>query len=86
MTADTDAIENVTLIHCPPERIVRVDVPLEVRGAGHGLGRSRRPGKLSWQAGMESGSVGRILCCWQHCAVKQLCLGDEPAWKLWAEL
>ena len=28
-TADTDAIENVTLIHCPPERIVRVNVPVK---------------------------------------------------------
>lgn len=32
MTADTDAIENVTLIHCPPERVVRVDIPLKVFG------------------------------------------------------
>lgn len=31
MTADTDAIENVTFIYCPPERNVRVDVPLKVR-------------------------------------------------------
>lgn len=30
MTADTDAIENVTLMYCPPERVVRVDVPLKV--------------------------------------------------------
>ena len=30
--ADTDLIENVTLMHCPPERQVRVNVPLVVRG------------------------------------------------------
>jgi len=30
MTADIDAIENVTFIYCPPERQVRVDVPLKV--------------------------------------------------------
>lgn len=30
MQADTDAIENVTFIYCPPERQVRVDVPLKV--------------------------------------------------------
>lgn len=30
MRADTDAIENVTFIYCPPERQVRVDVPLKV--------------------------------------------------------
>ncbi len=32
VTADTDAIENVTLVHCPPERVVRVDVPVKVYG------------------------------------------------------
>lgn len=32
MTADTDAIENVTLMHCPPERTVKVKVPLQVFG------------------------------------------------------
>ncbi|GAB4816670.1 hypothetical protein N2152v2_003716 [Parachlorella kessleri] len=32
ITADTDAIENVTLIYCPPERLVRVDVPVNVFG------------------------------------------------------
>lgn len=31
MTADTDAVENVTFIYCPPERQVRVEVPLKVR-------------------------------------------------------
>ena len=31
LTADTDAIENVTFIACPPERRVRVDIPLRVR-------------------------------------------------------
>jgi hypothetical protein len=30
MAADTDAIENVTFIQCPPERHVRVNVPLKV--------------------------------------------------------
>ncbi|PRW59407.1 50S ribosomal L25 [Chlorella sorokiniana] len=32
MTADTDAVENVTFIYCPPERQVRVEVPLKVIG------------------------------------------------------
>lgn len=32
MTAATDAIENVTLIHCPPDRRVRVNVPLKIYG------------------------------------------------------
>ena len=34
MAADTDAIENVTFIQCPPERHVRVNVPLKVGAAG----------------------------------------------------
>ena len=32
LTASTDDIENVTLLHCPPDRLVRVDVPLRVYG------------------------------------------------------
>jgi hypothetical protein len=36
MTADTDAIENVTLIECPADRPVRVEVPLKVRAGSGG--------------------------------------------------
>jgi ribosomal protein L25 (general stress protein Ctc) len=32
VTSTTDAVENVTLMHCPPARRVRVDVPLVVFG------------------------------------------------------
>ena len=32
LTAASGAIENVTLMHCPPDRQVRVDVPLRVYG------------------------------------------------------
>lgn len=39
MTADTDAIENVTLIECPADRHVRVEVPLKVR-SGRGFLRA----------------------------------------------
>lgn len=37
MTSTTDAVENVTFVFCPPERQVRVEVPLKVSWApGHG--------------------------------------------------
>lgn len=32
LTSTTDAVENVTLLHCPPDRRVRVEVPLRVFG------------------------------------------------------
>ena len=30
LTGDTGVVENVTFIYCPPERHVRVEVPLKV--------------------------------------------------------
>lgn len=47
MTADTDAIENVTLIHCPPDRRVRVDVPLKVIGDDLSPG-IKAGGRINW--------------------------------------
>ncbi|RMZ53334.1 hypothetical protein APUTEX25_004822 [Auxenochlorella protothecoides] len=32
ITADTDVVENVTLIHCPPDRHVKVAVPIQIFG------------------------------------------------------
>ena len=45
--ADTDDIENVTFIACPPERLVRVDVPLRVIGEEVCPGL-KAGGKLNW--------------------------------------
>lgn len=47
MTADTDAIENVTFIYCPPERQVRVDVPLKVIGDDVSPGM-KAGGRINW--------------------------------------
>jgi hypothetical protein len=30
VNAATDVVENITFMHCPPERTVKVDVPIEV--------------------------------------------------------
>lgn len=32
ITADTDEIENVTLLHCPPDRKVRLNIPFRIIG------------------------------------------------------
>lgn len=47
MRADTDAIENVTFIYCPPERQVRVDVPLKVIGDDVSPG-VKAGGRVNW--------------------------------------
>jgi large subunit ribosomal protein L25 len=47
MTADTDAIENVTLIECPADRPVRVEVPLKVIGDDVSPGL-KAGGRINW--------------------------------------
>lgn len=47
MAADTDAIENVTFIQCPPERHVRVNVPLKVIGDDVSPG-IKAGGRINW--------------------------------------
>ncbi|KAL4434348.1 hypothetical protein ABPG75_000789 [Micractinium tetrahymenae] len=47
MRADTDAIENVTFIYCPPERQVRVDVPLKIIGDDVSPG-VKAGGRVNW--------------------------------------
>lgn len=31
INAVTDEVENITLMHCPPERVVEIAVPIKVR-------------------------------------------------------
>ncbi|PSC73857.1 50S ribosomal L25 [Micractinium conductrix] len=47
MAADTDAVENVTFIYCPPDRQVRVDVPLKIIGDDISPG-IKAGGRLNW--------------------------------------
>ncbi|KAL4423248.1 hypothetical protein ABPG77_000040 [Micractinium sp. CCAP 211/92] len=54
MQADTDAIENVTFIYCPPERQVRVDVPLKVIGDDVSPG-VKAGGRVNW--------INRTIAC-----------------------
>lgn len=47
LTAATDEIENVTLLHCPPERKVRVNIPLKVYGEELSPGL-KAGGRINW--------------------------------------
>ena len=47
LTAASDVIENVTLMHCPPERRVRIDVPLRVYGE-EGSPGLKAGGRINW--------------------------------------
>ncbi|KAI3439005.1 hypothetical protein D9Q98_001417 [Chlorella vulgaris] len=47
MAADTDAIENVTFVFCPPDRQVRVEVPLKVIGDDVSPGL-KAGGRVNW--------------------------------------
>ena len=47
MNAATDEIENVTLMHCPPDRQVRVQVPLRIFGEEVSPGL-KAGGRINW--------------------------------------
>ncbi|EFN51725.1 hypothetical protein CHLNCDRAFT_139900 [Chlorella variabilis] len=47
MTSTTDAVENVTFVFCPPERQVRVEVPLKVIGEDVSPG-IKGGGRVNW--------------------------------------
>lgn len=49
LNAATDEIENVTFVHCPPDRKVRVNVPLRVYGEEVCPGL-KQGGRVNWIA------------------------------------
>ena len=49
LNAATDEIENITLMHCPPDRKVRVNVPLKVYGEEVCPGL-KAGGRINWIA------------------------------------
>jgi len=57
MNAATDVIENVTLMHCPPERRVRVNIPLRVFGEEVSPGL-KAGGRINW--------IRRAVSCIAH--------------------
>ncbi|KAL6770524.1 MRPL25 [Auxenochlorella protothecoides x Auxenochlorella symbiontica] len=73
ITADTDVVENVTLIHCPPDRHVKVAVPIQVGACVWGrrecdlphcpAARNASPHSLGW-AGWGQAADGEHCRCY----------------------